>query len=208
MYAVVDIETTGGSPAVDRIAEIAIILFDGNKVVEEYSTLVNPCRPIDPWVSKLTGITQEMVKNAPLFEDIHQEVLRLTKGNIFTAHNVKFDFGMVRKEFKRIGIDFNAQQLDTVSLSRKVLPGFQSYSLGKLCENIGIAIEARHRALGDAAATVKLLELLLTTDAESKFLNIELRDGLDISKLPPQISHTEIEILPDEAGIFYFKNSN
>lgn len=206
MYAVVDIETTGGSPAIDRIAEIAIIVFDGSKIVEEFSTLINPCRAIDPWVVKLTGITQEMVKNAPLFEEVHQKILQLIQGKIFTAHNVKFDFGMVRKEFKRIGIDFTAKQLDTVSLSRKVLPGFQSYSLGKLCENIGIKIEDRHRALGDAAATVKLLELLLATDVESKFLHIELRDGLDISKLPPQINHNEIEMLPDEPGIFYFKN--
>lgn len=208
MYAVVDIETTGGSPAIDRITEIAIIIFDGTKIIEEFSTLINPCRAIDPWVVKLTGITQDMVKNAPLFEDVHEKILQLLEGKIFTAHNVKFDFGIVRKEFKRIGIDFTAKQLDTVSLSRKVLPGFQSYSLGKLCDYIGIKIEDRHRALGDAAATVKLLELLLATDVESKFLHIELRDGLDITKLPPQINHNEIEMLPDEPGIFYFKSKD
>lgn len=207
MYAVVDVETTGGSPAVDRITEIAIVLFDGSKVVEEYSTLVNPERPIDPWVSKLTGITESMVKNAPRFQDIHHEILRLTQGNIFTAHNVKFDFGMVRKEFKLIGVDFVAKQLDTVSFSRKVLTGFQSYSLGKLCDKIGIKIESRHRALGDASATVKLLELLLATDTESTLLAIELRDGLDITKLPPQINSDDIEMLPDEAGVIYLKDA-
>ena len=107
MYAVIDVETTGGSPAVDRLTEIAILVFDGNKVVDQYQTLVNPNRPIDPWVVKLTGITQAMVQNAPTFEQIHHKILELTQGNIFTAHNVKFDFGMIRNEFKRMGIDFS-----------------------------------------------------------------------------------------------------
>mgnify|MGYP000319849283 CR=1 FL=1 len=206
MYAVIDVETTGGSPAVDRLTEIAILVFDGNKVVDEYQTLVNPNRPIDPWVVKLTGITQAMVQNAPTFEQIHHKILELTQGNIFTAHNVKFDFGMIRNEFKRMGIDFACKQLDTVSLCRRVMPGLTSYSLGRLCDTIGINIENRHRALGDAAATVKLLELMLAADNAEKFLDIELRDGLDISALPPQFQAAHIEVLPEEAGIFYLKD--
>jgi DNA polymerase-3 subunit epsilon len=206
MFAIVDIETTGGSPTIDRISEIAVIIFDGKEVIEEFSTLLNPCRPIDPWVVKLTGITQEMVQSAPLFEEVYEKIFQMIQGKIFTAHNVKFDFGMLRKEFKRLGVDFTAKQLDTVSLSRRLLPGFPSYSLGKLCDSLGIKIDNRHRALGDARATVKLLELLLATDTDSKFLALELRDGLDVTKLPPQIPHQEIEVLPDESGIFYFKN--
>ena len=206
MYAVIDVETTGGSPAVDRLTEIAILVFDGNKVVDQYQTLVNPNRPIDPWVVKLTGITQAMVQNAPTFEQIHHKILELTQGNIFTAHNVKFDFGMIRNEFKRMGIDFACKQLDTVSLCRRVMPGSTSYSLGRLCDTIGINIENRHRALGDAAATVKLLELMLAADNAEKFLDIELRDGLDISALPPQLQAAHIEVLPEEPGIFYLKD--
>jgi DNA polymerase-3 subunit epsilon len=208
MYAVIDVETTGGSPAVDRLTEIAILVFDGNKVIEEFQSLVNPSRSIDPWVVKLTGITQEMVQNAPTFEQIHHKILELTKGNIFTAHNVKFDFGMIRNEFKRIGIDFACKQLDTVSLSRRIMPGLTSYSLGKLCDSIGINIENRHRALGDAAATVKLLELMLAADNAEKFLDIELRDGLDVNALPPQLKAAHIEVLPEEPGIFYLKDES
>ncbi len=208
MYAVIDVETTGGSPAVDRLTEIAVLIFDGNKIVDEFQTLVNPNRPIDPWVVKLTGITQAMVKNAPTFEEIHQKILALTDGNIFTAHNVKFDFGMIRNEFKRIGIDFACKQLDTVSLCKRVMPGMPSYSLGRLCNSIGINIENRHRALGDAAATVKLLELMLAADNAAKFLDIELRDGLDVSALPPQLQAAHIEVLPEESGIFYLKDES
>jgi len=155
---------------------------------------------------KLTGITQAMVQNAPTFEQIHHKILELTQGNIFTAHNVKFDFGMIRNEFKRMGIDFACKQLDTVSLCRRVMPGLTSYSLGRLCDTIGINIENRHRALGDAAATVKLLELMLAADNAEKFLDIELRDGLDISALPPQLQAAHIEVLPEDPGIFYLKD--
>ncbi len=207
MYAVIDVETTGGSPAVDRVIEIAIILFDGKNVIEEYSTLVNPGRAIDAWVVKLTGINQNMVKYAPTFEEVYPKILELTEGKIFTAHNVKFDFGIIRKEFKRIGIDYTRKQLDTVSLSRRAMPGLNSYSLGKLCETIGIQIENRHRALGDAEATVKLLELILAAENSEKLLDIELRDGLDVTALPPQIQAAHIEMLPEEAGVYYLKNS-
>ena len=125
MYAIIDVETTGGSPSVDRVIEIAVFVYDGQKITEVYSSLINPKRLIDPYVTRLTGITDEMVKNAPLFEDIHEKILELTHENIFVAHNVKFDFGMIRQEFKRLGIDFNRKQLDTVNLARKVMPGFQ-----------------------------------------------------------------------------------
>jgi len=111
MYAIIDVETTGGSPSLDRVIEIAIVVFDGTQITDSFSTLVNPKRPIDPYVTKLTGITEEMVQGAPLFEEIHEKLLQLTHENIFVAHNVKFDFGMIRQEFKRLGIDFNRKQL-------------------------------------------------------------------------------------------------
>ena len=162
MYAIIDVETTGGSPSVDRIIEIAVFVFDGREIKDTFATLLNPKRPIDPYVTKLTGINHEMVQDAPTFEQVHQRLLELTHENIFVAHNVKFDFGMLRQEFKRLGIDFNRRQLDTVNLARKVLPGFNSYSLGNICDSLGIDISNRHRAYGDAEATVKLLATILS----------------------------------------------
>jgi DNA polymerase-3 subunit epsilon len=155
MYAIIDVETTGGSPSIDRIIEIAVIVYDGDTIIEQYSSLVNPRRNIDKYVTQLTGITDKMVSHAPFFEDIQEKVTQLTEGNIFVAHNVKFDYGMVRSEYKRIGIDFVRKHIDTVTLSQKILPGFSSYSLGSLCDSLGIIIENRHRALGDAEATVR-----------------------------------------------------
>lgn len=206
MYAIIDVETTGGSPATDRVIEIAVIVHDGQRTIESYSTLLNPKRPIDPYVTKLTGITDEMVKKSPTFQDIHQKILELTHENIFVAHNVKFDFGMLRQEFKRLGIDFNRKQLDTVNLARKTIPGFNSYSLGNICDSLGIQIENRHRALGDAEATAKLLEIVLTKNTAAKYIEIELNHGIDIDLLPPYLSKAEIEKLPEDAGVFYYKD--
>jgi DNA polymerase-3 subunit epsilon len=207
MYAIIDVETTGGSPSVDRIIEIAVIVYDGEAILEQYSSLVNPRRNIDKYVTQLTGITDKMVKNAPAFEDIQDKILSLTDGNIFVAHNVKFDYGMIRSEYKRTGIDFIRKHIDTVTLSQKVLPGFNSYSLGSLCDSLGIIIENRHRALGDAEATVKLLDMILKQSSSKKHIEIELNHGIDLAILPPNITLGEIEKLPEEPGVFYFKDA-
>lgn len=206
MYAVIDVETTGGSPANDRIIEIAVIVFDGSTVTDSYSTLINPRRPIDPYVTKLTGITDQMVTDAPTFESVHQRVLEMTHEAIFVAHNVKFDFGMIRQEYKRLGIDFNRRQLDTVNLARKVLPGFNSYSLGNICDSLNIDITDRHRAFGDAEATVKLLEIILAKPSAAKYIEIELNHGIDLDLLPPYLSKAEIEKLPEDPGVFYYRD--
>jgi len=205
MYAIIDVETTGGSPSVDRVIEIAVFVFDG-EITDSFSTLINPKRPIDPYVTKLTGISNEMVVNAPLFDDVHERILELTHENIFVAHNVKFDFGMIRQEFKRLGIDYNRKQLDTVNLARKAIPGFNSYSLGNICDSLGIEITDRHRATGDAEATVKLLKLILDKQVSQKYIEIELNHGIDADLLPPYLSKAEIEKLPEDAGVFYYKD--
>lgn len=166
MYAVVDIEATGGNHVKGRIIEIAIILFDGEKIVSQYSTLVNPEVKIDWYVTKLTKITNKMVADAPLFKDVAEEILRLTKGNIFVAHDVDFDYKFLKEELRKVGLEFNEPQVCTLKLSQKHLPEEESYSLGKLCDAVGIPIpkEVRHRAEGDAVATAKLLGLLLAKD--------------------------------------------
>lgn len=166
MYAVVDIEATGGNHVKGRIIEIAIILFDGEKIVSEYSTLVNPEVKIDWYVTKLTGIKNSMVADAPLFKDVAKEILALTKGAIFVAHDVDFDYKFLKAELGKAGLEFNEPKVCTLKLSQKHLPEEESYSLGKLCDAVGIPIpkEVRHRAAGDAVATAKLLGLLLSND--------------------------------------------
>ena len=161
MYAIVDIETTGGSPKSERITEIAIYKHDGYKVVGEFASLVNPQKPIPLFITNLTGITNEMVAKAPRFHEIAHKVIEMTDGCTFVAHNATFDYGFIRAEFLSLGYEYVRPKLCTVKLSRKLLPGKGSYSLGNLCESLDIRINDRHRAAGDALATVKLFEMLL-----------------------------------------------
>jgi DNA polymerase-3 subunit epsilon len=164
MYAVVDIEATGGNHIKGRIIEIAVILFDGKKIVSQYSTLVNPEVKIDWYVTKLTSITNKMVADAPLFKDVAKEIYELTKGHIFVAHDVDFDYKFLKEELSKAGFEFNEPKVCTIKLSEKYLPNAASYSLGKLCDELEIPIpkEVRHRAEGDAVATAKLLGLLMS----------------------------------------------
>ena len=164
MYAIVDIETTGSVATQDRITEIAIFKHDGKKIIDQYSTFVNPERSIPPFISKLTGITNEMVKDAPKFFEVAKEIFEMLENNIFVAHNVNFDYSFLKNEFQGLGGNFNLNKLCTVRLSRKILPGHQSYSLGKLCDALGIGINGRHRAMGDARATAELMTILIEGD--------------------------------------------
>lgn len=170
MYAIIDIETSGGNHKNGKITEVAIYKHDGKKIVEEYTTLINPQTKIDWYVKKLTGITDEMVATAPKFHEVAKQILDITRGCIFIAHNVEFDYGFIREEYNNLGYKFERKQLCTVKLSRKLLPGKKSYSLGKLCKEVGIELEDRHRASGDALATVKLFELLLEADKGKKLI--------------------------------------
>ena len=207
MFAIIDTETTGGKPLNDRVTEIAIIVHNGKRVIESYSTLINPCRKIDPFVSGMTGITDEMVQDAPLFSDVVQKIIDLTEGKIFVAHNVRFDYGVLRNEFKRLGKTFIRKQLCTVKLSRKIIPGLPSYSLGRLCESLDIQIQNRHRALGDAEATAVLFERLLLNDRK-EMIRSELNEGLTDGILPPNIQKNQVEILPEDPGVYYFLDQN
>jgi DNA polymerase-3 subunit epsilon len=164
VYAVVDIEATGGNHIKGRIIEIAVILFDGKKIASQYSTLVNPEVKIDWYVTKLTSITNKMVADAPLFKDVAKEIYELTKGHIFVAHDVDFDYKFLKEELSKAGFEFNEPKVCTIKLSEKYLPNAASYSLGKLCDELEIPIpkEVRHRAEGDAVATAKLLGLLMS----------------------------------------------
>jgi DNA polymerase III subunit epsilon len=164
MFAIIDVETTGHANYQNRITEIAIIRHDGQRVIETFESLVNPQCWIPSFIADLTGITNEMVRDAPTFEDIADEVRRLTKDAAFVAHNVGFDFTFVKNEFLRLEEHFDREKLCTVRLSRKIIPGHPSYSLGKICNTLKIKHINHHRAMGDAAATVLLFEVLLKND--------------------------------------------
>lgn len=166
MYAIVDIETTGGGGAA-RITEIAVFRHDGARIVDFFHSLVNPQIYIPPFITRLTGIDNEMVKDAPTFSEVQDAVRSMTSDAWFVAHNAKFDYGFIKREFGALDEYFQRDLLCTVQLSRKIFPGLKSYSLGNLCESLEILIENRHRAHGDAEATVKLFEKLLLHDQQS-----------------------------------------
>jgi DNA polymerase-3 subunit epsilon len=165
MYAIVDIETTGGNHNNGKITEIAVYEYNNGKIEELFQTLVNPECSIPPYVQNLTGITDEMVALAPVFEEIADELYNVLKKRIFVAHNVSFDYNFIKTSFNRLAQqEFNVPYVCTIQLSRKILPGYPSYGLGKLCKQIGIEINGRHRAAGDALATAKLFDILMQKD--------------------------------------------
>lgn len=208
MYAIIDIETTGGSARIEKITEIAIYLHDGNQITGEFVSLVNPERNIPYFITNLTGITNEMVEDAPRFFEIARTIVELTEGSTFVAHNARFDYSFIRQEFKSLGFNYKRNILDTVALSRKLFPGYRSYSLGNICEDLRISINGRHRAAGDALATVKLFETLMAKDKEINGSKSVLLRNTMISKLNPKLDITKIDNIPDEPGIYYFYNEN
>jgi len=161
LFAIIDIETTGNNSKYGNITEFAVYQHNGHKITNYFSTLINPGIDIPYYITKLTGIDNEMVKNAPKFCEMAKIIVELTAGRTFVAHNVQFDYRFLKEEFGRLGYHFNRKTLCTVQLARKFLPGHSSYSLGKICSDLGIEIIDRHRASGDALATVKLFEILL-----------------------------------------------
>lgn len=207
-YAIVDLETTGGRASRHRVTEIGIVIYDGEKVVESYQTLVNPEMRIPAGITELTGITQEMVAEAPKFHEVARRVVELTQDRIFVAHNSRFDYDFLKEEYRRLGYTFSQKQLCTVRLTRKIYPGLRSYSLGNLTKHFGIKLDNHHRALADATATTELLKLCLAgpdSDAEIKaFVN----QGITETKLPKNLKLKQIEDLPEECGVYFFHNLN
>jgi DNA polymerase-3 subunit epsilon len=206
VYAIVDIETTGGSSRIEKITEIAIYQHDGEKVTGEFISLINPERNIPYFITNLTGITNEMVENAPKFYEIAKEIIEYTEDRIFVAHSARFDYSFIRQEFKSLGYNYRRNILDTVTLSRKFIPGHRSYSLGNICRDLKIEINGRHRAAGDAMATVKLFEKLIKKDIESEGSGSKPFKNTKASKLHPSLDIKKANQIPEEAGIYYFYN--
>jgi DNA polymerase-3 subunit epsilon len=201
MYAIIDIETTGGRPQQDKITEIAILIHDGDKIIDEFVTLVNPERSIPYFITGLTGITNEMVADAPKFYEVARKIVEITDGKMFVAHNARFDYTFIREEFKRLGFIYTREILDTVKLSRHLIPGQRSYSLGRLCKELGIKITDRHRAVGDARATARLFEILRgLNQGDALFANPALSD------LHPDLDPEKVRSLPEQTGVYYLHN--
>ena len=170
MYSILDIESTGGKFNEEGIMEIAIYRFDGREVTDQFSSLINPERRIQPFVVKLTGINEKMLKGAPKFYELAKRIIEITEGTTIVAHNAQFDYRILRTEFRRLGYDFQRKTLCTVELSKRLIPDAESHSLGKLVRSLGIAVSDRHRAQGDALATLKLFEILLGQKVSFRFL--------------------------------------
>lgn len=205
LYAVVDIETTGGYAAAHGITEIAIYIHNGQEVIESYETLINPHQHIPIHIQALTGIDNEMVENAPDFRDVAAKIYSLLHDKIFVAHNVNFDYSFVRHHLEACGYSLNSKKLCTVRLSRKIFTGLPSYSLGKLCTSLSISLNNRHRAGGDAAATAILLAMLIEKDANG-VINDTLKRTSAEQALPPNLQKSEIDKLPNTPGVYYFKD--
>lgn len=205
-FAIIDVETTGGKFNEEGITEIAIHKFDGVNIVDSFISLINPEREIQPFVVNLTGINSKMLKNAPKFYEVAKRIIEIMEGCIMVAHNSSFDYRVVRNEFTRLGYNFEIPTLCTVELSKILLPDLESYSLGKLCRTIGIPVSDRHRANGDALATVKLFEILLRKDKDKLIVKKTIKEGnqRDLSGKLLKI----LDTLPLSTGLFYFHRYN
>lgn len=202
-YAIVDIETTGGNASGSCITEIAIIIHNGTTVIDRWETLVNPEKEIPLPIFALTGINNEMVRDAPVFDDIAEKVSQMLTDRIFVAHNVNFDYSFVRHQLSASGFKWTARKLCTVRAARKIKPGLGSYSLGNLCHSLGISVENRHRAGGDADATAILFSRLLEWDGEDEIGKM-IKNTAQDQRLPPNLPPEDFEQLPEKPGVYYF----
>src|SRR5690606_18393377 len=206
MYAILDIETTGGKYNEEGITEIAIYKFDGHTIVDQFSSLINPEIPIQPFVVKLTGINNEMLRHAPKFYEVAKRILEITEDCIMVAHNALFDNRILTTEFERLGYHFEKESLCTVELAQKLIPDMPSYSLGKLVYSLGIPLSDRHRAQGDAKATLALFKMLLAKDTSKEIISETLRKDSK-QKLEPKLLDI-IQNIPSETGVYYMHNES
>ena len=206
MYTILDIETTGGKFNEEGITEIAIYKFDGHTVVDQFISLVNPEKEIQPFVVQLTGINNKMLQNAPKFYEIAKRILEITKDATLVAHNTSFDYRILKTEFDRLGYDFTRNTLCTVELSQKLILDQPSYSLGKLIKALGIPMTDRHRASGDALATVQLFKLLLEKDVTKTIIqdSIKYHD----KRVEKERLQKLIAAVPKELGLFYIHGAD
>ncbi|MGV6860161.1 MAG: exonuclease domain-containing protein [Putridiphycobacter sp.] len=203
-FAVVDIETSGGKPKESKIIEIAIIIHDGQKILHEFQSLVNPEKKIDWFVTKLTGIRDKHVAKAPKFYEIAKEVYQLLENRIFVAHNVSFDYPIVRNEFKSLGFDLRLPHLCTIQSSRVLIPGLESYGLKNLSKHLNINLDNHHRAMDDTLATAKILEHIFDLDHQN--LNSFIKKDINPGELNQNLDLNQFDDIPNKTGIYKLFN--
>ena len=204
MYTIVDLEATGGKFNEESIIEIAIYKFDGVSITDQLISLVNPEKEIHPYVEKLTGISSKMLKTAPKFHEIAKRVIEITSDSVLVAHNAQFDYRILQLEFKRLGFDFSMKSICTVILSQELLPEQESYKLGRLSRSLGIPIKDRHRASGDALATVELFKILIEKDVRQEIIRKSIVEfpGEKMDNIFKDV----IDNLKENTGVFYIYN--
>ncbi|MEM6261503.1 MAG: exonuclease domain-containing protein [Bacteroidota bacterium] len=205
LYAIIDVETTGMNARRDRITEVAVQLLREGEPIEHFTSLVNPGVAIPANITRITGITTEMVAEAPPFYEVARRLVEITEGAIFVAHNVRFDYSFIQQEFKRLGYNFTRRQLCTVKLTKKIFPGLPSYSLRNLCREFEIVNEASHRAWGDVAATTELFQILLNENGHYSDQDL-LKAALDATRMPRHLPKEVVDNLPGTCGVYYFHN--
>lgn len=203
-FAILDIETSGGKPNESRIIEIAIIIHDGEKVIDTYETLVNPEKKIDWYVQKLTGIKDKDVENSPKFFEVAKKIHELLDKRVFVAHNISFDYPIVRREFRRLGLDVRLPHMCTIATSRILIPGLESYGLKKLSQHLDIDLDNHHRAMEDTLATVKIFEHIYNLDENN--LTTFIRQDVNPSKLHPKLDLEFFDDIPNKVGVYKFFN--
>ncbi len=206
-YAIIDIETTGGAAAREKITEIAIVLHDGTKVIETFETLINPERSIPLYITQITGISDAMVAKAPKFYEVAKKIVTMTEGAVFVAHNVRFDYSFVQEEFRRLGYTYTRQQLCTVKLSRQAFPELRSYALGNLIEHFNIKTTDRHRAMADTMATVDIFEKIFLHQPNREEAHVLINKGIKENKLPANIKMDMLHALPETCGVYYLHDT-
>lgn len=202
--AFVDLETTGGNPAYDRITEIGIVRMQNGELLEEWSSLVNPQCPISPYIEAFTGISSEMVADAPLFADVAPAVFEKLRGAVFIAHNARFDHSFLRSEFRKVGVAYAADALCTVKLSRRLYPEHVRHNLDAVIERHGLHCSARHRALGDARVLCDLWNKLQREIPSEVFAAAAAHAVLSQPRLPRQLPAGLADELPESPGVYRF----
>jgi len=205
VLSVVDIETTGGSHG-NYPTEFACYKLVDGKITSAFTSLIKPPVDIPPFIQKLTGIRSDMLEDAPTFEEIALEIFDFLKETTFVAHNVAFDYGVLKSAFERVNITFNLERLCSIQMARKVFPNERSYSLGKLCKALDIPLENRHRAHGDALATAHLIKKILAHD--NGILQHNLQQNKKQIAIPSHLDPTQFENLPNNSGVYFFLDQN
>ena len=204
-YAIVDIETTGDKPKNFKIIEIAIIIHDGKQELDRYSTFVNPQEKISPFIARLTGIHDSDVEGAPKFFEIAKKIVEFTKNCVFVAHNVSFDYSVIRREYKRLGYDFRLPHMCTVTTSRVLIPGHKSYGLKNITKDLGIPLNGHHRAIADTEATATLFSMLYERDEKNELKNF-IKIEINPKVLNPNLDVDILDEIPNKTGVYRFYN--